>query len=101
MATEVTKRLASVRREILRTVGVSSRYYHPSALRSACLGPNAVLEVPTELVLDAASELLEMAEVLHRLFMHSEAFALEGMEGRLIEALLGAGPIEERREPAP
>jgi hypothetical protein len=42
--------------------------------------------------LDVAAALVELADRLHRAGHVIEAFALEGIEGRLIEALVGAGP---------
>jgi hypothetical protein len=59
------------------------------------LGCAVVVGVPTHEVLDAAARLLDASELLYRHGVPIEAFALEGLEGRLMEAALGAGRIEE------
>jgi hypothetical protein len=59
------------------------------------LGSDVVVGVPTAEVLDAAARLLDASELLYRHGLPIEAFALEGIEGRLVEAALGAGRIEE------
>lgn len=56
--------------------------------------PGAVVEVATEQVLDAASDLLDASEFLVRRGRLVEAFAVEGLQGRLLEAVVGAGRIE-------
>ncbi|MGH9171785.1 MAG: hypothetical protein ACRD0Z_13090 [Acidimicrobiales bacterium] len=45
-------------------------------------------------VLDMAVALLQAAAELHRAGRHGAAMAVEGVEGRLLEALLGAGAVE-------
>jgi len=45
--------------------------------------------VGKDVVLDFAAELLALADHLHALGRSSTAFALEGIEGRLMEALVG------------
>ena len=45
--------------------------------------------------LDLAAELLECAEHLGAAGRFVAAFALEGIEGRLLEGLLGAGPLDD------
>ena len=42
--------------------------------------------------IDLAAEMLECADEVARAGFVLEAFALEGIEGRLIESLLGSGP---------
>jgi len=49
--------------------------------------------------LDLAAELLECAELLGAAERFVAAFALEGIEGRLLEALLGAGPFDDGVSP--
>lgn len=46
--------------------------------------------------LDLAAELVELADRLHCSGHVVEAFALEGVEGRLLEALVGAGGLGGR-----
>jgi hypothetical protein len=53
-----------------------------------------MLELDIELLLDVAADLLDASELLQ---VHGElvaAFALEGIQGRLLEAAVGAGRIE-------
>jgi hypothetical protein len=45
-------------------------------------------------VLDLAADLLDASRLLRSVGLLVEAFALEGIEGRLLESLLGAGPVE-------
>lgn len=95
---EAAASVTAVRDHLLRALrvrpfrlrkGVSTR--HPS------FGRNALVDLAKNDVLDAAADLLDVAGALHRRGLHCEAFALEGIEGRLIEALLGAGPVEPDR----
>ncbi|HVC26293.1 MAG TPA: hypothetical protein VND23_11090 [Acidimicrobiales bacterium] len=44
--------------------------------------------------LDAAAELAEIAECLHRAGRVVDAFAIEGIEARIVEALVGAGAAD-------
>jgi len=52
------------------------------------------VELERSCCLDLAAELSELAETLHRRGRVVEALALEGVEGRLLGALVGAGPFE-------
>ncbi len=56
--------------------------------------PGAVLAVSTERLLDAAAALLDAAQLLHRHGDRLPAFAIEGVQGRLLEAVVGAGNVE-------
>ena len=58
------------------------------------LDTKAVLDLVTSQVLDHAAALLDASVALHRGGRHAEAFALEGIQGRLLEAAVGAGSIE-------
>jgi hypothetical protein len=49
--------------------------------------------LPRSAALDFAAELVELSEQLHRCGHVVEAFALEGIEARVVEALLGGGPL--------
>ena len=53
-----------------------------------------VAGIPGERLLDLAANLLDAAEMLARGGALIEAFALEGVQGRLLEAILGGGAIE-------
>lgn len=50
-------------------------------------------------LLDLAADLLGEAAGLHARGGHAAAFAAEGIEGRLLEALLGAGSVRGQRAP--
>ncbi len=63
-------------------------------------GSSVVVTVATERLLDVAAGLLEASELLHRHGAVVDAFALEGIQGRLLEAAVGAGPLEEAPPPA-
>ena len=45
--------------------------------------------------IDLAAALVECADELHREGCFLEGFAVEGIEGRLVESLLGSGPASE------
>lgn len=62
--------------------------------RLAAPGRNVLVDVATEQVLDHAGSLLDASAMLHGRGLHVDAFALEGIQGRLLEAALGAGSIE-------
>ncbi|HEV8065806.1 MAG TPA: hypothetical protein VGP46_13275 [Acidimicrobiales bacterium] len=47
-----------------------------------------------EELLDLAGDLLDASGMLHRGGCHVDAMALEGVEARLLEAIVGAGAIE-------
>lgn len=74
-----------------RAIGLARRLLAASASTARA---QRVAEIPKDRVLDAASFLLEAASALHRAGRHAEAFAAEGIEGRLVEALIGAGSFE-------
>jgi hypothetical protein len=57
-------------------------------------GQSGVIELVTEEVLDHAAWLLEASVVLHCVGLEVGAFALEGIQGRLLEVILGAGSVE-------
>jgi hypothetical protein len=63
-------------------------------------GSGVVVTVATERLLDVAARLLEASELLHRQGAVVDAFALEGIQGRLLEAAVGAGFLEEATPPA-
>jgi hypothetical protein len=50
--------------------------------------------IPCDALLDLAAELLEVADVLIDAGHPVEALALEGVSGRLLELVVGAGPHE-------
>lgn len=56
-----------------------------------------LIDLATEPVLDHAASLLDASALLHRRGFHLGAFTLEGIQGRLLEAVLGAGSVEQRR----
>lgn len=58
------------------------------------LSRSGVVVVPTEDLLDAAAALLDAAHLLHRHGATLPAFAVEGVQGRLLEAAVGAGSVE-------
>jgi hypothetical protein len=58
---------------------------------TAAIGPRVA---PRSAVLDLAAELLELTDALIDAGLPVEALALEGVEGRLVEALVGAGSDE-------
>jgi hypothetical protein len=62
----------------------------------AALGKSFVIDLATEEVLDHAAALLDASVLLHRGGLHTHAFALEGIQGRLLEATVGAGSVERR-----
>jgi hypothetical protein len=45
-------------------------------------------------LLDMAADLLDASGALHKIGRHVDAMVLEGVEARLLESLLGAGPVE-------
>ena len=57
-------------------------------------GRTTVVEVATGEVLDAAADLLDAAEVLLAEGHFVAGYAIEGLQGRLIEAAVGVGRIE-------
>jgi len=60
-------------------------------------GPRtAVVEVATGEVLDVAADLLDAAEALLAQGLFVAGYAIEGLQGRLIEAAVGAGRVERR-----
>ncbi len=63
----------------------------PSSGRQAS---DARVDLDKEGVLDLAADLLDASRLLRSVGLLVEAFALEGIEGRLLESLLGAGPVE-------
>lgn len=56
--------------------------------------PGRVVGIPTERLLDAAAYLLDASQLLHRHGLPVDALVLEGVEGRLMEAAVGAGRVE-------
>ncbi|MGD0084077.1 MAG: hypothetical protein ABSD78_12890 [Acidimicrobiales bacterium] len=58
------------------------------------LGRNTLIDLEKERVLDLAADLLDVSRLLSAADLPIEAFALEGIEGRLLEAIVGAGPVE-------
>lgn len=58
------------------------------------LGHNVLIDLPTERVLDHAASLLDASVMLHRGDLYVQAFALEGIQGRLLEAAVGVGSVE-------
>jgi hypothetical protein len=54
----------------------------------------AFVELATVEVLDHAATLLDASSALQLLGLRLEAFALEGIQGRLLEAAMGVGSIE-------
>ncbi|HUZ21017.1 MAG TPA: hypothetical protein VMU75_10660 [Acidimicrobiales bacterium] len=73
------ERLASVRARLAGSVRPSS---------------GGAVELERGRCLDLAAELADLAEALHRQGRVVEALALEGVEARLLDALVGAGPFE-------
>jgi hypothetical protein len=63
------------------------------ALGRAGAGPGEVTEIGAGEGLDLAAELLECADELAGSGCSVAALCLEGIEGRLLEALLDAGPL--------
>ena len=63
------------------------------ALGRAGAGPGEVTEIGAGEGLDLAAELLECADALAGSGCSVAALCLEGIEGRLLEALLDAGPL--------
>jgi hypothetical protein len=80
-----------------RPMGASLRARHrpPGGVAGNVLGCDVVVSVATDQVLDAAARLLDAFALLDGRGLPIEAFAIEGIEGRLLEAALGAGRIEE------
>jgi len=66
----------------------------PQVTRCSELGRKARVDLEKERVLDVAADLLHVSRLLHDAGLLVEAFALEGIEGRLLESLLGAGPVD-------
>jgi hypothetical protein len=74
--------------------GVGRRPGSAAAPGDTELGRNVLIDLPTDRVLDHAASLLDASALLHRGDLHVHAFALEGIQGRLLEAVVGAGSIE-------
>jgi hypothetical protein len=55
---------------------------------------HALIDVATEELLDHAAALLDASVLLHGHGQHVHGFALEGIQGRLLEAAVGAGSVE-------
>jgi hypothetical protein len=67
----------------------------PPSLRQPGRSPQgAFVELATIEVLDHAAALLDASWALQLLGLRLEAFALEGIQGRLLEAAIGAGSVE-------
>lgn len=66
----------------------------PGATVGADAGCDLFVDVASERLLDVAAYLLDAAELVHGAGAIVDAFALEGIEGRLLEAAVGAGRIE-------
>jgi hypothetical protein len=77
-----------VRRPVGRPAVPTARSSHGE------LGRNVLVDLATERVLDHAASLLDASVLLHRRGLHVHAFALEGIQGRLLEATVGAGSVE-------
>jgi hypothetical protein len=77
-----------VRRPVGRPGASAARSSHGE------LGRNVLVDLATEQVLDHAASLLDASALLHGCGLHVYAFALEGIQGRLLEATVGAGSVE-------
>jgi hypothetical protein len=91
--------LASLGMPVLRQAGHARGMVRRSRARPwpAERGRNVVLDLATAQVLDHAAALLDASVALHRRSRYVEALALEGIQGRLLEAAVGAGSIERAR----
>jgi hypothetical protein len=64
------------------------------AAAGAAFDPDVLVEVAAERLLDVAAHLLDASGLVQDHGGIVDAFALEGIQGRLLEAVVGAGRLE-------